>query len=158
MLCRTVAYCTVLCCAKLCHAMLNYVILCYDKICFVTLCYAMLCSAMLCFAMLCCAMPCYTMRRCYAMHVNMQLFSATPLPYYISDYFRRTAHYRSMHCLLCGIALQSCSMLCSIATDGPAKCTLCSIAFQSLVRSLLRNGISLRVMRRCFASLVLPMS
>ena len=55
----------------------------YDKICYATLCYAMLCSAMLCYAMPCYAMPCYIMCRCYAMRVNMPLFSATSLPYCI---------------------------------------------------------------------------
>ena len=55
----------------------------YDKICYATLCYAMLCSTMLCYAMPCYAMPCYTMCRCYAMRVNMPLFSTTPLPYCI---------------------------------------------------------------------------
>ena len=43
-------------------------------------------------------------------------------------------------CTLCSIALQSCSILCSMATNGPARCTLCSTALQSLICSLHRNG------------------
>ena len=42
-------------------------------------------------------------------------------------------------------------MLCSIATNGAARCTLCSIALQSLICSLPRNGFSFGVVERCFA-------
>ena len=45
-------------------------------------------------------------------------------------------------CTFCSIALQSCSMLCSIATNGPARCTLRSIALQSLICRLLRGTAS----------------
>ena len=41
-------------------------------------------------------------------------------------------------------ALQSCSMLCTIATNGPARCTLCSIAVPSLICSLNARSVALQ--------------
>ena len=49
-------------------------------------------------------------------------------------------------------------MLCSTATNGPARCTLCSIALQCLKSSWQRNGRILAVVRPCFCLFVLPVS
>ena len=50
------------------------------------------------------------------------------------------------------------SQLCSTAPNGPARCTLCSIALQCLKSSWQRNGRILAVVRPCFCLFVLPVS
>ena len=75
--------------------------------------------------------------------------------YYLDLFLLEGAQRGLEKCTFCSIALQSCSMLCSIATNGPARCTLCSIALQSLICSfqlcvvLCRALIGSQPSRRC---------